>query len=123
MACAMRRHEEVLNKQLGSGVLSFANMSVDGHFYDGIFDDGVFTEQRIDAACVRLMELAQSDEREANKAARLLKDMLLLAIADGRVVDPEGCASHYFTVVEAALGEPTLLDKVKAWQEKRKRSS
>jgi hypothetical protein len=93
-------------------------MSVDGHFYDGIFDDGAFTQRRLDAACVRLMELAQSAPEEANKAARLLKDMLLLAIADGRAVDPEGCASRYLVVPEA-LGEPTLLDKVKAWQEKR----
>ena len=96
------------------------NMPVDVYFYDGIFDDGVFTERRIDAACARLMKLAQSDESEAKKARCLLEEMFLLAIADGRVVDPKGCASHYFTVVNAALGEPTLLDKVKEWQEKRK---
>jgi hypothetical protein len=101
-------------------VLCFANMSVDGHFYDGIFDDGALTEQRIDAACVRLMELAQSDPEEAKKADHLLKDILLLAIANGQAVDPKGCASHYFTAVRAALGEPTLLDQVKAGQEKRK---
>lgn len=99
------------------------NMTVDSHFYDGIFDDGAFTQQRIEAACVRLLGLAQLDEKEAKKADRLLKDMLLLAIADGRVVDPEGCASHYFTVANAALGEPTLLDNVKAWQEKKRSSS
>jgi hypothetical protein len=73
-------------------------MSVDGHFYDGIFDDGAFTQRRLNAACVRLMELAQSAPEEANKAARLLKDMLLLAIADGRAVDPEGCASRYLVL-------------------------
>jgi len=88
-------------------------MPVDAHFYDGIFDDGAFTKERIDAACIRLMELVQSDDKEANKATRLLKDMLLLAIANGLVADPQGCASHYFTVVKAAFGEPTLLDKVK----------
>jgi hypothetical protein len=97
-------------------------MRVDGHFYDRIFDDGAFTPQRIEVAGVRLMELAQSGEKEANKAARLLADMLLLAISNGLVADPKGCASHYFTVVKATLGEPTLLDKVKAWQEKRKPS-
>jgi hypothetical protein len=93
-------------------------MSIDSHFYDGIFDDGAFTEHRLDAAGVRLMELAHSDPEEAKKAERLLKDSLFLAIADGRVADPQGCASHYFTVVKAALGEPTLLDQVKARQRK-----
>jgi hypothetical protein len=34
------------------------------------------------------------------------------------VSDPQECASHYLTVVKAALGEPTLLDKVKAHQRK-----
>jgi hypothetical protein len=91
-------------------------MLVDGHFYDGIFDDGAVTPERLDAAAVRLMELAQSDLGEAKKAASLLKDLLLLAIANGLVSDPRECARHYFTVVKAALGEPTLLDKVKAHQ-------
>jgi hypothetical protein len=89
-------------------------MPVDGYFYDGIFDDGVVTPERLDAAAVKLMELAQSDRGEAKKAASLLKDLLLLAIAEGLVSDPRGCADHYFTVVKAALGEPTLLDQVKA---------
>jgi hypothetical protein len=93
-------------------------MAIDGHFYDGIFDDGAFTPQRIETACVRIMELARSDEKEANKAARLLEEMLLLAIADDRVDDPKGCASHYFTMVNAAFGGLTLLDKVKAWKGK-----
>jgi hypothetical protein len=94
------------------------NMSVDGHFYDGIFDDGAVNRERLDAAAVKVMELAQSDLGEAKKAASLLKDLLFLAIADGRVSDPRECANHYFTVVKAALGEPTLLDKVKAQQRK-----
>jgi hypothetical protein len=66
------------------------------------------------------MKLAQWDKSEAKQARCLLEEMLLLAIADARVADPKGCASHYFTVVSAALGEPTLLDKVKEWQQKRK---
>ena len=91
-------------------------MLVDGHFCDGIFDGGAVTPERLDAAAVRLMELAQSDLGEAKKAASLLNDLLLLAISDGRVSDPRECANHYFTVVKAALGEPTLLDKVRAHQ-------
>jgi len=91
-------------------------MPVDGHFYDGIFDDGAVTPERLDAAAVRLMELAQSDLGEAKKAASSLKDLLFLAIANGLVSDPRECARHYLIVVKAALGEPTLLDKVKAHQ-------
>jgi len=87
---------------------------VDDYFFDDIFQGGTITEERIDAACTRLMKLAQSNKEEAKKADRLLKDILLLGIADGLAADPQGCATHYFTVAKAALGEPTLLDQVKA---------
>jgi hypothetical protein len=86
---------------------------MDAHFFNGIFDDGIINEDRIDAAGVRIMELVEADGAEARKAAHLLQDILLLAIADGRAVNPQSCATHYFVVERAAFGSPTLLDQIK----------
>jgi hypothetical protein len=37
-------------------------MPVDDDFFDDIFQGGTITEERIDAACTRLMKLAQSNK-------------------------------------------------------------
>jgi ABC-type branched-subunit amino acid transport system ATPase component len=96
----------------------FSTMSlVDVHFFDGIFDDGRVTEGRIDAAGVRIMQIAEKDRNEAEKATRILEDILILAIANALARNPQACASHYLTIARAALGEPTLLDQIKG-QEK-----
>lgn len=72
---------------------------MDAYFFDPIFADGAFTEERIDAAAVKIKRIFDSgDQSEAGKAMRVLADMLLLAIADGRTSSPQACASHYFTV-------------------------
>ncbi len=87
---------------------------MDPCFFDPIFSDGVLTEERIEDAGVRIKRLFESgQETEAKAAVRLLTDILVLAIANGGVANPQACASHYLTVTQAALGEPTLLDQVK----------
>jgi hypothetical protein len=95
---------------------------MDPDLFDEIFRDGRFTEERIDAAGVKIMQLAQQDNASARQAARLLESMLVLAIANRLAVTPEGCASHYLDIVRAAFGEPTLLDKVKGEIEDNERS-
>ncbi|MBZ5719017.1 MAG: hypothetical protein LAO03_01420 [Acidobacteriia bacterium] len=90
-------------------------MCVEGELFEDVFCGGAVTEERIDAACGKIMALAQSDKKEeAKKADRRLKDILLYAIASGLVADPKRCVAHYFTVIRAAFGEPTLLDQVQA---------
>ena len=90
-------------------------MTIHGEFFDDVFHGGTITTERIEAAATRLMQLVQSNKKEeAKAAARLLKDIIFYGIADGLCADPIGCTSHYRTVVNAAFGEPTLLDQVKA---------
>lgn len=88
-------------------------MLVDSEFFDDIFLGGTITEERIEAACARIMQLAQANKDEAKKADSLLKDIILLGIANGLAADPQRCAEHYISMVHAAFGEPTLLDQVK----------
>jgi hypothetical protein len=88
-------------------------VTMDPYFFDPIFSDGVFTEERIESAGVRVRQLVdRGAETEARNAVRLLSDMLLLAIADGRTADPQACASHYLTISKVVLGRETLLDGV-----------
>ncbi len=89
---------------------------MDVSIFDEIFSSGAFTEERIDSAGVLVMNLAKSNPPDAAKAKQLLANLLLFAIADGRCQNPERCASHYYEVMQAALGEPTLLDSVKERQ-------
>lgn len=86
---------------------------VDVQFFDDVFADGAITEARIEAACVKIMQVAGRDVEEAKKADGILKDIILLGIADGRTANPQRCVEHYFSMIRAAFGEPTLLDQVK----------
>ena len=86
---------------------------MDISMFDDIFRDGAFTEERLDAVGVLVMSLATKNKDEATKAKRLLADLLLFAIADGRCARPHECAAHYYSVMNAAFGEPTLLDSIK----------
>ena len=88
-------------------------MIVDAEFYDDVFADGAITEERIEAACVKIMQLAENNVEEAKKADHILKDIILMGIADGRTADPQRCVVHYLSVIKAAFGESTLLDQVK----------
>jgi hypothetical protein len=95
---------------------------MDVHFFDPIFNDGAFTEQRIEAAGVRIMELVQTgQESEASAAVRVLADSLLLAIANDLVNNPVACARDYLRLRKTALGEPTLLDEIKERMERQRR--
>lgn len=76
---------------------------------DEIFADGKFTDRRIEEAAVVVMYLAQHNKAEANKAKRMLGEMLLIAIADRRCSDPQRCAACYCEAMRAAFGEPTCL--------------
>jgi hypothetical protein len=89
---------------------------MDPSIFDEVFRDGAFTEERLDAAGVLLMNVARENPADAVQAKQLLAQMLLLAIADGRCAHPERCAAHYYEVMRAAFGEPTLLDCVKGNQ-------
>ncbi len=82
-------------------------------FFDPIFDSGAFTEERLEVAGVKIMQVAQKDIKEARAAADMLGKMLLLALANDLVINPRNCAEAYFRVAAAALGQPTLLDQVK----------
>lgn len=88
-------------------------MTVDAEFFDNVFVGGSITEERIDAACVKIVRIAGENAKDAKKADHLLKDILLLGIANGLAVNPQRCAEHYFSAIKAAFGEPTLLDQVK----------
>lgn len=84
------------------------------YFFDPIFSDGVFSESRIEQAGTRILKLTEDKQlSEAESAANFLGRMLLAAIADGRVTNPKDCAARYYSVVNAALERPTLLDQVK----------
>ncbi len=86
--------------------------------FDEIFRDGAVTEEGIDEAGVIVMRLVERNSGDAGKAKQLLADLLLFAIADGRCSDPQRCAEHFYSVMRAAFGEPTLLDSVKRRFEK-----
>lgn len=87
---------------------------IDLEFLDDAFPGGAVKPETIDAACVKIKSLVDQNKLlDAQEADRLLKDILLLAIADGRASNPEQCALHYFSVIRAAFGQPTLLDEIK----------
>ena len=88
------------------------NPEMAAHFFNGIFPGGVVTEKRIESAGMRIIELTRTgDTQGAKEAERILGDILILAIADGRARNPEACAFRYLTVCQAALGELSLLQK------------
>lgn len=87
-------------------------MTVDAEFFDDVFQGSPITEDQVNAACVKIMKIVQENVNEARKADRLLKDILLRAIANGLASNPQRCVEHYLHVIRVAFGEPTLLDEV-----------